>query len=959
MLYGLQSRFNRKAKNAIYSLAVFFLMVFSTEKSIGGEYEFHIDTDRLSGAPVSKLNKPLTEKDIIHANKGHFFTIGPDGIRNTSDDRRIKFWGVNMIAPLVFPRDKNEANKIASRLSKMGFNLVRIHGIDYKTDKEYKSLFSWDQYSLYPDLNKKNLHALDRLFDAFKSHGIYVDLVLKSNYKFDSSNDCYLDEEEKKRCVPDPRITTKRYPIAGEMPPASEPLDLFNHEMRVLQKKYFKEILTRYKEHPSLALIEINNENSLIESFSKGGNKFPPSYSEELDKQWNLWLLNKYKKISNIKKAWNTEMLAKNNSNLVKNGRFDQHRNNIPVGWKLNKWEINGQRNWGEWQVTANNELKIALQNVPDKYWYFFINQDGISIKKDHIYRLSFTAYSDIPRTIRAGINSKKEGREVNAINGDKNFRLSNIKRTYTVCFNSLLTDDNARLTFLPVTKNDGLGKLWIDNIVLSEDAAEEIFSVEMTYKESTEKHVYITRPDNNLYSNCPDARQKRIDYLEFLAYVEKDYYKEMVNYIRDELNVYRPITGTQSNYGGLLSHKNMVDTMDYLDIHFYWDHPSIPTEEHDGLWFQNKSMLDHPSQSVIKGIVEARAKGKPFTISEYSPNQLSQYAQEGHVLTAAYAALQDIDGVFLFSYYASGGDIRNNLNPDRLTHMYNVLSETRVESLMHFAANIFRRGDVSAAKNIIELHISQDARIEQVINGVNIRNISSLLQDGLFIKDKNRKSFNVKLGLTSRTNLTHESSNVISTQETIFPEQEKSRYISDTGELSWVKSDDYNNSYFILDTPLSKAVTGYIGREIKMNDIIVKGIDGKEQYGTVAITSLDGKSINNSHNILITSVGKGKNQNTEYVKKGKGVTQCVKGIDGKCMWPFWHNASGSFVVDSNQVEIQYTTNAKKISVVGLSITGSPMAHIDVIKRPYGFDFTIGRDKHKTPWYLINKYYDQ
>ena len=67
-------------------------------------FPFSFDQDNLQGAPdFSSLNHPLGPADRVIVRDGHFFTIGPDLLPNTADDRRIRFFGVNLAFGANFP----------------------------------------------------------------------------------------------------------------------------------------------------------------------------------------------------------------------------------------------------------------------------------------------------------------------------------------------------------------------------------------------------------------------------------------------------------------------------------------------------------------------------------------------------------------------------------------------------------------------------------------------------------------------------------------------------------------------------------------------------------------------------------------------------------------------------------------------------------------------------------------
>ena len=203
-------------------------------------YRFDINRDGLGGAAACKFNSPIGLQDRIHVKDGHFYTVGEDGVRSTSDDRRIRLWGINLSAPLTFPRTMAEAERLATRLEKLGINAVRLHSFDgSKNGPDYMTVI--DTTACYPVLNETNMKCLDRLLKAFGDHGIYTHFALHVTYTF-TTHDSYMDSLGDHR-IPDPAKTTKRYPKALPMPRGSEPLLMFNCEMIELQKRFATALL--------------------------------------------------------------------------------------------------------------------------------------------------------------------------------------------------------------------------------------------------------------------------------------------------------------------------------------------------------------------------------------------------------------------------------------------------------------------------------------------------------------------------------------------------------------------------------------------------------------------------------------------------------------------------------------------------------------------------------------------
>src|SRR5437868_12362680 len=92
-------------------------------------------------------------------------------------------------------------------------------------------------------------------------------------------------------------------------------------------------------------------------------------------------------------------------------------------------------------------------------------------------------------------------------------------------------------------------------------------------------------------------------------------------------------------------------ETYDYVDDHFYVDHPHFLEKP-----WQLPARCENTSPVAAgapggRGCAFVRLYGKPFTITEYNYAGPGQYRGVGGVLTGALAALQDWSGVWRFGY--------------------------------------------------------------------------------------------------------------------------------------------------------------------------------------------------------------------------------------------------------------------------------------------------------------------
>ncbi|PTX92185.1 hypothetical protein DB346_24915 [Verrucomicrobia bacterium LW23] len=140
------------------------------------------DFSSLTEAPAGKFGP------IVATSDGHFEFRGRPG-------NRVRFWGVNLCFTANY-LDRKEADALAERLKRSGYNAVRFHHFDGELIRPGNP--SWEV-----DANK--LDRLDYLFAALKKRGIYINIDL---YTFRT----FSDEEFKSfgHGSDDPEITDRR-----------------------------------------------------------------------------------------------------------------------------------------------------------------------------------------------------------------------------------------------------------------------------------------------------------------------------------------------------------------------------------------------------------------------------------------------------------------------------------------------------------------------------------------------------------------------------------------------------------------------------------------------------------------------------------------------------------------------------------------------------------------------------
>jgi len=150
-------------------------------------------------------------------------------------------------------------------------------------------------------------------------------------------------------------------------------------------------------------------------------------------------------------------------------------------------------------------------------------------------------------------------------------------------------------------------------------------------------------------------GRNHRNAFLLFLADVERAFDRRVTRFVREEMKCRALVTNMNYGFKPPSYQKLIVDELDYMDDHFYVDHPhflerswKLPSELENGNTFQRTT-------EGAMCPVTRRIFGKPFVITEYNYSGPGRYRCVGGIATGAMAALQDWDGLWRFAW--SHGD--------------------------------------------------------------------------------------------------------------------------------------------------------------------------------------------------------------------------------------------------------------------------------------------------------------
>jgi len=755
-------------------------------------YPFGIDQDNLRGAPdFSFLNHPLTGADRVFVKNGHFYTVGDDLAPNTEDDQRIRFYGVNLAFGANFPL-KGDAVRISRRLRRLGVNLVRLHHMDSTLDPA-SSPSNANGILIagpYPTFNDVSLQRLRDFLDALAIEGIYADLNLHVGYQFRPSVDQV------------PALPNQA------MPSQSKPLHIFYPRMVQLQQQYAQQLIQklRLKNDPVLAVVEINNESSLMQAWQSG--QLDPllvdEYRSGLQAQWNQWLGATYANTDGLAKAWGTSTVDGPN---VLSGR-----------WTLEQ----GHGKSGTLTVnTVDGIVTAQVQGGQGSGW-LFLKQTGFQMSSGTRYVWSFEARADSSagQTVSVPVSVM---RDVSPWDGFlySTIRLTSQWQTFTIPVTaSFAIHDSGRVS---LDVQYAPGSVYVRNMSLVQAGQRGLAAGES-----------IESANINLLGPGEGATLARMsDYTSFIIATDRNYVNALRDTVRAEIDSLVPITGTQMGYGGLAL-LDSQDGLDYQDNHFYIDHYSFPNVAWDGLdWrIRDTAAADNVWSSFLD-MAWAREAGRPYTVSEFNQPWPNTHGAEISPSLAAFASFQDWDGIIPFAYsHGRNWD-------DGVPNGFNINGDWTKFAVVGQSAWLFRTGAVKPSLAPLAAPVTADQRIQAASSGqsptVWIGNRARIPKETAFVRG-------VQLAKDSNTTLPDNTKDA-----------PKTPYISDTGELTF----DKDSKLLLLNAPSAVGVFGNIGKnKATSGPLDVELGSSARGFATVLLTALDDLPVSASSSLLLSIPG-------------------------------------------------------------------------------------------------------
>lgn len=204
-------------------------------------------------------------------------------------------------------------------------------------------------------------------------------------------------------------------------------------------------------------------------------------------------------------------------------------------------------------------------------------------------------------------------------------------------------------------------------------------------------------------------------DFMEFGIYINRKFYQDMKDYIKS-LGAKVPIV-TSNLIAGAADVYGHTDG-DIMENNCYFNHPLLPVQGNTYLVAGPAEYVSVNPLTMQKGIGSmattllslasvAIVGGKPFMLSEWNEYGEHPFHSTAFVHTAAYACLNDWDGLILYNHHTS--EHWDDQPADEILNIFDVYNDPAVICQWGFMASVFLKGLVSVAEHCADVVYTQN----------------------------------------------------------------------------------------------------------------------------------------------------------------------------------------------------------------------------------------------------------
>ncbi len=378
-----------------------------------------------------------------------------------------------------------------------------------------------------------------------------------------------------------------------------------------------------------------------------------------------------------------------------------------------------------------------------------------------------------------------------------------------------------------------------------------------LTAKKLAEPEMYKSIPDSipeneNLSKNDPHCAA----FLLFFRDLEIEMVNKFKSFLRDELGCKALITNANGWSHYLSDHFVRAETYDYIDDHFYVDHPRFLRKSWN---LPSRCPNTNPIKNSNYGgrrEIYMRHFDKPFTITEYNFSGPGRFRGVGGILTGTLAALQDWSGLWRFAYSHSGDSLTTG-NASAVGY-FDMLGDPLSLAAERASICLFLRQDIAPLQKSVVIHLPAER-----FNSPDNRYYRS-------------KELWPALGWSRRTGIQVGGAKPEGYTDTAAYPEVFEQYIKDPNVIHFIDSDidqlvkenkalaiDNKSGTFVINTP--RTCGGFTEQGTINAGVLSATISGSA--ATVWVSSLDEKPLTETHRMILTHLTDIQNTGIKYAE--------------------------------------------------------------------------------------------
>lgn len=336
-------------------------------------------------------------------------------------------------------------------------------------------------------------------------------------------------------------------------------------------------------------------------------------------------------------------------------------------------------------------------------------------------------------------------------------------------------------------------------------------------------------------------------------------------------------------------------------DAHAYWQHPAIYGR-------RASAMLDDPQHSMIVKLARTAMAGKPFTISEINEPFPNDHGGELIPIIASYAAFQDWDGVFFYSFEPKlNGEWHGEIGD-----YFDIAQDPVKIAELPLGALTFLRHDVTAARHTITRTYSS-------------AEINESARAPAELKPYFTPNFPLSLPLVHSSRIKCLDCAPMGK----LPAPAGEDLISDTGELRWHAAGE-GTGFLTTQSAKTEIISGFTASaRAKGGTTRHIQTDITNEFATVGLSAIDDNPLSRSDRMLLVATGYARNAGSEWDSR-------------HAMMQKWGSAPTQIEPVTGWILLKDLDGAVKVTVTPYDGAGKPLAEINARMLEDGWEIPVG-----------------